>query len=485
MAGISIHRAFALACLVTAPAFAFACASLSGLSEQPPGDSGTPGPDASQSDAPPGPGPDGALDVTPTGDASCGDLQTDPNNCGACGHVCAATFGCIDGVCGNTVVKIASGPGAYHTCAVLKSGNLYCWGQNNVGQIGTGDVTNHLTATLVAKDVDNNPFDHVVDVTTGAEHTCAQKADKSVFCWGSEAYGQTAQAIAGEQHTPLRVLSLSGYLQVRAGGYRTCGIDGSNHVWCWGDNQHLGLGHASASNGDYACGSPQNQTQCNNVPVLVSGLTGATSLAMGYDHTCAAGTSISCWGGNVHGELGATGADRATPGAVQGVALADALSAGSYLTCAGQTGTFTCWGFNGNGELGVGDNATPKFLTKWGGATAPSLAAVVPGNEHSCALLATGGVQCSGWNNEGECGSGVFGGPNFNGYETWNAVTVTSAADAGGSLGNVAKLISGGTHTCALTKDARVFCWGMGIYGQVGNGGTSNVPAPAAVVGLP
>ncbi len=486
---LTICRGLALAWLVSVPAASVACASLAGLSAQPGGDASSDGGAADGDTAADGAGTDGAADASPdtSADSSCGDLRTDPRNCGACGHACGNTVACIDGVCGNTVVKLATGPDAYHTCAVLKDGRLYCWGQNNHGQLGNGDVqrVNRPTATLVGKDIDGNPFDHVVDVTAGAEHTCAQKADKTVFCWGSQAYGETGQAIAGEQLTPNRVLSLSGFLVVRAGGHRTCGIDGSNHVWCWGDNQHLGLGHALGTSGDYDCTNGGTTSKCNNQPVTVSGVNGATMLAMGGDHTCVAGGTVMCWGGNAHSELGAAGPDNASANAVPGVALASALYAGGYLTCAQQQATARCWGFNGNGELGVGDNASPKLSTPWGGAAAPAIAAMAPGGETACALLTSGGVQCAGWNNEGECGSGVFGGPNFNGFENWTPVAVAAAADAGGLLGGVAQLVSGQGHSCALTKDGRVLCWGMNVYGQVGSGSPNNAAAPMAVVGLP
>ncbi len=487
----TLRRAGALVWLVAAPVLGIACASLDGLSGQPGpdeagdgggGDDGHALGDGGPADA----SPDGSSDTS--AESSCGNLLTDARNCGACGHVCPAAVACIDGVCGNTVVKIATGSSAYHTCAVTKDGRLYCWGLNSSGQLGNGDVTkvNRPAAVLVGKDISGNPFDQIVDVTAGAEHTCAQKADKSVFCWGSQSYGETGQAISGEQLTPNRVLALSGFLQVRAGGHRTCGIDGSNHVWCWGDNQHLGLGHPLGASGDYSCTNGGTPSKCNNVPVAVSGVTGATTLAMGEDHTCVAGSTVMCWGGNTHSELGVAGPDNGQANAVPGVAIASDLTAGAYLTCAQQAAVGKCWGFNGNGELGVGDNASPKLDTAWGGSPAPAIAAMAPGGETACALLASGGVQCSGWNNDGECGSGVFGGPNFNGFENWNPVVVTGASDAGGSLGNVAQLVSGQGHSCVLTKDARVLCWGMNVYGQVGRGTTgSNAAGPVPVVGLP
>jgi alpha-tubulin suppressor-like RCC1 family protein len=91
----------------------------------------------------------------------------------------------------------------------------------------------------------------------------------------------------------------------------------------------------------------------------VSGITSATSIAVGGNHSCALlPTGIDCWGSNFAGELGdGTTTERSTPVAVSGVTNATAIAAGALHTCALlSTGDIDCWGLNDEGELGDGTN---------------------------------------------------------------------------------------------------------------------------------
>jgi len=108
-------------------------------------------------------------------------------------------------------------------------------------------------------------------------------------------------------------------------------------VQCWGRNESGQLGDGTTAN--------------RVTPVAVSGLSGATALAVGGAHTCAllpTGTA-QCWGRNESGRLGdgTSGGFRATPVVVSGLSGATALAAGGAHTCAlFQTGTAQCWGEN-------------------------------------------------------------------------------------------------------------------------------------------
>jgi alpha-tubulin suppressor-like RCC1 family protein len=83
--------------------------------------------------------------------------------------------------------------GGYHNCAVVTSGALYCWGNNNQAQLGDGTQITRLSPALVPGLTDT------VMVTAGSnaafqipqnQHTCALRVDGSLSCWGSNLSGQ-------------------------------------------------------------------------------------------------------------------------------------------------------------------------------------------------------------------------------------------------------------------------------------------------------
>ncbi len=141
----------------------------------------------------------------------------------------------------------------------------------------------------------------------------------------------------------------------------------------------------------------------------MSGISGATAIAAGDNHTCAllAGGSVACWGYNLHGQVGdGTTADRPSPVTLNGISGATAITAGGWHTCALLTaGSAACWGDNHDGALGDGtttDRHAPVAVT--GITTATAIAA---GGRISCALLSGGNVECWGWNWDGGIGDGT------------------------------------------------------------------------------
>jgi len=213
-----------------------------------------------------------------------------------------------------------------------------------------------------------------------------------------------------------------------------------------------------------------------STPTAVSGLSsGVATIAAGEGYTCAVLStgSVQCWGDNRLGQLGdGTNTHRNTPTAVNGFSDGVAsIAAGCFHTCALLTsGGVECWGYNSNGQLGDGtatDHNTPTAVS----GLSSGVIALALGDSHSCALLSTGGVVCWGYNSNGQLGDGTATDHN------------TPTAVSGVSNGVIA-LAAGGSRSCALLSTGGVVCWGYNGDGQLGDGTDTQRNTPTAVSGI-
>lgn len=279
--------------------------------------------------------------------------------------------------------------GERHTCAVTSSGALWCWGDNDDGQLGLPDLDRALEPMVLATS-------GVISVGTGEDHSCFVTAAGAVLCFGENEDGQLGDGTDDDRDVPAPVEGLaSGKVGVGGGNHFTCALGSSGAVVCWGDNDDGQLGNGT--NDD------------SRTPVAVLGLTGATILSVGERHACAitAAATVVCWGDNDEGQLGdGTEDDRLEPVAVSGVADVVALAAGDDFTCAvTAAGAALCWGDNGDGQLGDGtfdDRATAAPVEGLAG-----IVTVATGDDHACAIDAAGLVSCWGDNDHGQLGDGT------------------------------------------------------------------------------
>lgn len=150
---------------------------------------------------------------------------------------------------------------------------------------------------------------------------------------------------------------------------------------------------------------------------------------------------------------------------------ATAVALGWIHTCAlTDAGGVMCWGHNKNNELGDGTNVdrwSPVGVSGLGGGAR----ALTRGARHGCVLSTGDGVRCWGYNYYGQLGDGT------------NA-NRSAAVDVSGLDGGVSAVSAGAFHTCALTSDGGVECWGDNSRGQLGDGTTHERWSPAGVSGL-
>lgn len=181
--------------------------------------------------------------------------------------------------------------GAKHTCAHRSDDALWCWGSNAYGQIGDGTTTDRTTPTQVSM-LGNT----VVRVGTGGSHTCAFDKSGAVWCWGNNQYGQLGVGDMVGRQVPTKLNGIANINQIWPGGSHTCALDTKFTLWCWGNNQfgQLGTGD-TATQSTPIIASPAVTT--GNVEGANAG--GAHTCAQRKDDG-----AVLCWGNDQYGQLG-------------------------------------------------------------------------------------------------------------------------------------------------------------------------------------
>ena len=319
-----------------------------------------------------------------------------------------------DGSTANSLVPVtvtgitgakAVAAGGFHTCAILGDGTVKCWGNDGMGEIGDGSPGDTSSSpTTVSGITTANP---AKALSLGEFHSCALLDDGTVTCWGHNGFGQIGDGTTDDRSTATAVAGLPDpaadpVLVLTTGSSHTCVLldDSDKTVRCWGHNAYGSLGHATAVVDDVMQPSTSPlvvRYDDNPDPLIVHlvPIAGVTALSAGQYHTCTrlSAGAVRCWGNNNRGQLGADpqpltdeSEDSVNALAVGGLGSAAAVTAGGFHTCA-LVGTSTkCWGYNFYGQLGgyAANNPRPVQVTALTGATT-----VTAGTEFACALINT------------------------------------------------------------------------------------------------
>lgn len=288
-----------------------------------------------------------------------------------------------------------------HTCALSYEGDLYCWGRNDQGQLGTGDNVNKNLLQKVDFPASNSSK-IVFDFAVGEEHTCIINSASKVYCWGDNTYGQLGIGSSpdlnemGLINVNFSAFSYYTSYRIEAGAHHTCALHGNGRLYCWGRNDEgqLGVG----DNIDY------------NTPQFV--LENVYHFELGENHSCYnhndTGVNVSCAGDNAFGQL----ADGSTSDSNSPVAAAAGfprylVKVGRNHTCSADPDTnteATCYGDNSVNQLGT----TGAISTNDPAGTDVS-ARLFVGNSSNCLLVETG-MLCWGENGDYQFFSGSTSG---------------------------------------------------------------------------
>lgn len=405
-------------------------------------------------------------------------------------------------------LKISAG--SYHTCGIKTDNSLYCWGDNDVGQLGDGGSglgcspygmpgsDTHCSDKHAPEKIGYSEWSDVkaaggfggqqtcgiktdgslycwgnyqvtpakisddswIKESTGTLHTCAIKADKTLYCWGNNQFAQIGNGTVGNSSALAKIgADTDAWYEITAGYHHTCGIKATdNRLYCWGDNSFGQIG-------DGTSGQSGNKA----APVKV-GDDKWLEIAAGTSHTCGIkeDSKLYCWGDNNHGKLG----NGTTVGELTPKKTGDdswlSIAAGYHHTCAVKADNrLYCWGYNLSGQLGDGtslDSAVPAKIgndpwsaVKTGGGYSEG--------SHSCGIKTDGSLYCWGDNQIGKLGTGTY-------------YSESAPASVGGSW---SEIVAGEQHTCGIKTNGLLYCWGYNFNGQLGDGTQEKKNIPVKV----
>jgi len=349
-----------------------------------------------------------------------------------------------------------------HTCALQADGQVWCWGNNNRGQISESD---DLT---IAVPVPSYQIADPIQVVAGNTHTCALDYTGQAFCWGDNRLGQLGNSTATDDSPPVAVTGLDDGVELASGGTETCLLRQEGAISCWGADygdepvavqlegadlagaisiavsQHTGVDSprscALMGDGTSRCWTSENLEAAQLPGTEVSRdlvIRDRDVLLLGSD------SQVSSW---------STGATATVAVAFDGPVRQ--VDVGEDLTCAVLVdGRVQCQGLDSDGALGDGtvEDATrgPVFVNAPGTTDQlTEVSEITVGQRHSCALLTDGSSVCWGASDQGQHGSGDEVGEDASKSDPVTAIISNRMAAAWGH------------RTCGLLASGDIRCWG-------------------------
>lgn len=283
--------------------------------------------------------------------------------------------------------------GDHTTCGVKRDttqSSGYCWGRNNQGQLGVGDITDRSSPVLVSS-LGTNPQ---AGATTS--QACALVAGY-VYCWGPNDRGQVGDGTKIQRTMPV---AIAGGFGVDTGEVHTCSINSISQVACWG-GASVNLGTAMVPAGLLGQGS---DTTDHPSAVVVPGTSNTSQISVGWYDSCAIDnmSNARCWGLNSNGELGLGDSSVHATAAILPNSW-NTISLGRTHGCGIHTDqSLWCWGANDRGQRGdPAATTSPNQIMPgqtWGHVAA--------GQFYTCAVTTGGGLYCWGANDDGQLANG-------------------------------------------------------------------------------
>lgn len=330
--------------------------------------------------------------------------------------------------------------GTRHSC-VLRTGTVWCTGDNSVGQLGTGTTTRTIAFSP-------SLMTNAAAVSAAGQRTCALSMDSSVWCWGlldTVADPVNAPSVLSQVATLTPVqMPINQVTSLSVGTHHICVRKSDSTLWCWGANKYGQLGDG---------------TRLSSVVPVQSRLTQAVQVDVGLAHTCAvrATKSVWCWGRNNYHQLGfQPQSPRPTPTYVPKVRALSVSTGGAFTCIVSTTNRSQCWGRNNYGQLGAPWGTSRVVPVTGSRAQIKSLDA---GTEFVCAQTLASTTWCWGRNRFGQLANGS------------NIATASpQKVQPNSAVGLLGVVSTGDTHACGISAtNSGMWCWGLNSSSQLGD----------------
>jgi len=284
----------------------------------------------------------------------------------------------------------AMAAGGSHSLALDILGNVWAWGDNEFGQLGSDATVTVVPIWNVAlfAQVNQHGRPPITGIAAGENHSLALDSGGVVWAWGSNGFGQLGVG-SNDSHITVAsaLLSLHGttITAIAAGSGHSLALDSQGHVWAWGDNHvgQLGIGSFSRP---------------RLVPVkldLFPPPTRITRIASGAMHNLATDSfgRLWAWGANEAGQLGiGTTTNAAAPALVRGfpggTRIVTIAAGGAHSLAVDADGNLWSWGLNLEGQLGNGTTTESHLPARviYPLGINHTIVSVAAGTRHSLAL---------------------------------------------------------------------------------------------------
>ena len=353
---------------------------------------------------------------------------------------------------GTTSIFTTVSAGRDHSCGISTLGDAYCWGNNEFGQLGNGEVGVGLQKNLPFK-VNMPAGVSFTAISTGFRHTIAITSSGKAYAWGLNTLGQLGDGSTTNRLAPVEVNMPSGvsFSKISSGVQHTVAITADGKGYAWGRNNlgQLGVGNTTNS----------------STPVAVSMPAGVTFTAVDagdrYNIALSSTGQAYAWGANFFGKLGdGTTTNRQAPVAVimpSSVKFTRVTaSSGAISMAVSAGGQAYGWGLNNFGQLGDGTTTNQESPVPVDMPAGINFVDIDTGENHTIAITSAGRAYAWGANGSGQLGNGmfirqsmprpVFGGTDFS------------------------EISAGNVHNLALHANGQGYAWGENLDGELGDG---------------